>query len=169
MNSKGLIGKANRGQKKHEVSFFYGKRASFKWDPDIWVWKNATQIMYYTSKIGRNLLNHSLIKPVAPNKWQGFLLDSYQLKWACILGQRKSWKEAAFICFIWHHAMAVNEWCAKILVNISTQCAYCLPFPKLTLKHRFWDFIQGQCTWRWTLQILLELSGTRQLLFHKFN
>lgn len=125
------------------------------------------QFIDYTSNISRNLFNYPL-DMITLNKWQGLLLVTYQLKWAFIWDKRRVGKEVVFIWFIWHKAVGVNEFHAKVLVNYA-QCSYCLPFTIETLKHRFLECIQAQQIWQWDLEVLFQLSGIWQHSFHEIN
>ena len=79
-------------------------------------------------------------------------------------------KEAAFIWSIWHKAVAVNEWRARIApASISKQCIFCLPNTSESVKHKFWDCIQARRTWRWTTYIMHELCGVRTGHLDSFN
>ena len=81
-----------------------------------------------------------------------------------------SGKEAAFIWSIWHKAVAVNEWRARIApASISKQCVFCLPNTSETVKHKFWDCIQARRTWRWATHIMHELCGVRTGHLDSFN
>lgn len=54
---------SNRGPKKdgkHEdIIFFYGKLASFGWDPDRWRWLDRGRFLNYTTKDGREFITNS--------------------------------------------------------------------------------------------------------------
>lgn len=50
------ISKTTRGHSRHEVLFYYGKKACLKWDPNRWIWKDKTRFLDYSSKMGRSLL-----------------------------------------------------------------------------------------------------------------
>lgn len=70
---------------------------------------------------------------------------------------------------IWHQAVAVNDWCAKISANISGQCIYCLTYTRETIKHRFWGCVQAQQVWKWTIQIIFVLSNGTHHPFQEFD
>lgn len=43
-----------RGWKKEEITFFYGKLATLKWDPHRWRWAGDFRFLNYTTKMGRD-------------------------------------------------------------------------------------------------------------------
>lgn len=69
-------------------------------------------------------------------------------------------KEVVFMWFIWHEAMAVNEWRALIaLASISKQCVCCRPNTSEFVKHKFWDCIQAWRAWRWATLLCMNSAG----------
>ena len=123
----------NRGPKRkgkrEEIIFFYGKLASLGWDPARWRWINGGYFLDYTTKDGRDtILNRSPGTSRAVEKWQGYLPGNYKFYWSQVWDPMRSGKEVEFIWSIWHKAVAVNEWRARIApASISKQCVFCLP------------------------------------------
>ena len=79
-------------------------------------------------------------------------------------------KKIAFMWSIWHKAMAINEWRARIaLASISKQCVFCLPNTSELIKHKFWDCIQARRAWRWATSIMHELYKLRFGNYDYFN
>ena len=106
----------------------------------------------------------------AADKWQGYLPGNYRFQWSQVWDPLRSGKEAAFIWSIWHKAVAVNEWRARIApASISKQCVFCLPNTSESVKHKFWDCIQARRAWRWATYIMQELCGVRTGNYDCFN
>lgn len=106
----------------------------------------------------------SLIHPSLPQSpsinGKGFSWVLTTFKWARIWGKWRGGKETTSIWSIKHQMAAVNDWHAKISINIFAHCTYYLPFTKETFKHRFWDCIRARRTWKWVFRKKIELSGT---------
>ena len=103
-------------------------------------------------------------------KWQGYLPGNYRFYWSQIWDTLRAGKEAAFIWSIWHKAVAMNEWRARIApVFISKQCVFCLPNTSESVKHKFWDCIHARRAWRWSTFIMHELCGVRSGNYDCFN
>lgn len=64
--------------------FFYGKKTTLTWDLERWVWKDATQFLDYTNRIGQNILGPPANIKVTCHKWQRKLPNIVQFKWARI-------------------------------------------------------------------------------------
>ena len=156
-----------RGPKKEgeqeELTFFYGKEASLGWDPDKWRWKDGGRFLNYTTKGGREFIASSNPGSTrAGDKWQGYLPGNYKFYWSQNWDPLRAGKEAAFMWSIWHKAVAVNEWRARIApASISKQCIFCLPHTSESVKHKFWDCIQTRKAWRWATRIMKDLCGVR--------
>jgi hypothetical protein len=167
--------RTNRGPTKdgvkEEVVFFYGKVATLGWDPDRWRWADGGHFLDYTTKAGRDsITNRTPDITRAGDKWQGYLPGNYRFFWSQVWDPLRSGKEAAFIWSIWHKAVAVNEWRARIApASISKQCIFCLPNTSESVKHKFWDCIQARRTWRWATYIMHELCGVRTGHLDSFN
>ena len=118
---------------------------------------------YYTIKEGReSIINRDIGTIWAADKWQGYLLGNYRFYWPQVWDLHIAGKEATFMWSIWHKAVAVNEWSARIApVSISKQCIFCLPNTSESVKHTLWDCIQTRKAWRWATFILHELCGVR--------
>ena len=41
---------------KEAITFFYGKTATLRWDPDRWRWVEGCRFLNYTTKSGRDLI-----------------------------------------------------------------------------------------------------------------
>ena len=69
-------------------------------------------------------------------------------------------KEAMFMWSIWHKAVAIHEWRARIApASISKQCPFCLPNISESIKHKFRDYIQVRRVWRWATFIIHDICG----------
>ena len=165
----------NRGPKiegkREEIIMFYGKLATLGWDPGRWRWVNGGHVLDYTTKDGRDyIINRNLDTTRAAEKWQGYLPGNYRFYWSQVWDPMRFGKEAAFLWSIWHKAVAVNEWRARIApASISKQCVFCLPNTSELVKHKFWDCIQARRAWRWATFIMHELSGVRSGNYDCFN
>jgi hypothetical protein len=165
----------NRGPKKEgekePIIFFYGKLATLGWDPDRWRWIDGGYFLDYTIKAGREAIsNRNPGSTRARDKWQGYLPSNYRFFWSQVWDPLRSGKEAAFMWSIWHKAVAVNEWRARIApASISRQCVFCLPNTSESVKHKFWDCIQARRAWRWATFIMHELCGVRSGNYDTFN
>ena len=63
-----------RGQRKHEISFFYSKMPTLRWDPGHWRWPHAWHFLDYTTKFARELvINQTLGTTRVANNWQSYL------------------------------------------------------------------------------------------------
>ena len=160
-----------REGKREEIIFFYGKVATLEWDPDRWKWIDGGKFLDYTTKDGRiNILNRNPGTTRAGDKWQGYLPGNYRFHWLQVWDPLRSGKEAAFMWSIWHKAVAVNEWRARIApASISKQCVFCLPNTSESVKHKFWDCIQARHAWRWATYIMHELCEVRSGNYDCFN
>ena len=156
---------------REEIIFFYGKLATLGWDPDRWRWIDGGHFLDYTTKGGRDaIINQNAGTTRAAVKWQGYLPGNYKFYWSQIWDPLRAGKEAAFIWSIWHKAIAVNEWRARIApASISKQCVFCLPHTSESVKHKFWDCIQARRAWRWATFIMHELCGVRMGNYDYFN
>ena len=156
---------------REEIRFFYGKMATLGWDPDRWRWADGDQFLNYTTKLGREVLSsRDPGIPRVAEKWQGYLPANYRYYWSQVWDPLRAGKEAAFLWSIWHKAVAVNEWRAKIApAFISKQCPFCLPNTSESVKHKFWDCIQARRAWRWASFIMRELCGVRTGNYDSFN
>jgi hypothetical protein len=141
------------------------------WDLDHWRWADGGHFFYYTTKAGRDsITNRSPDITRVGDKWQGYLPDNYRFLWSQVWDPLHSGKEAVFIWSIWHKAVAVNEWRARIApASISKQCIFCLPNTSESVKHKFWDCIQAHRTWKWATYIMHELCGVRTGHLDSFN
>ena len=105
----------------------------------------------------------------AGDKWQGYLPGNYKFYWSQIWDPFRVGKETAFIWSIWHKAIAVNEWRARITpTSLSKQCVFCLPHTSEFVEHKFWDCIQARRAWRWATCIMDELCGVRTKNYDNF-
>jgi hypothetical protein len=137
--------------------------ATLIWDPDRWRWSEGCCFLDYTTKLGREFITKRMEGVNnAIDKWQGYLPRNYKFYWSQIWDPLRAGKEVAFIWSIWHKAVAINEWRARIApTSISKQCIFCLPNTSELVKHKFWDCIQAQRAWRWATFIMHELCGVR--------
>ena len=114
---------------KIEFIFFYGKKATLGWDPDRWRWGDGSRFLEYTTKEGKEYISSKLPSTTrAAEKWQGYLPGNYCFYWSQVWDPLRTGKEAVCLWSIWHKAVAVNEWRARIApASISKQCIFCLP------------------------------------------
>ena len=111
---RGPTGKGE-SEKKKKILLFYGKVATLGWDPDRWRWRDGSCFLNYSTKGGRETIvsrNPEITRTV--EKWQGYIPGNYRLYWSHVWDSHRAGKEAAFIWSIWHKAVAVNEWRARI-------------------------------------------------------
>ena len=153
------------------MMFFYDKVATLGWDPDRWRWMDGGCFFNYTIKYGRDsIINRYPGNTGAADKWQGYLSDNYRFFWSQMWDPLRSGKEATFMWSIWHNAVAVNEWRAKIAsTSISKQRVFCMPNTSELVKHKFWDCIQARRAWRWVTFIMHKLCGVRTGNYDCFN
>lgn len=154
-----------RGQKqkgvKEEITFLYGKMATLRWDPDRWRWVEGSNFLDYTTKASREFISKRTegVNNVT-DKWQGRIPRNYKFYWSQIWDPLRAGKEAAFMWSIWHKAVAVNEWRARIVpFSISKQCIFCLPYTCESVKHRFWECIQARRAWRRAIFVFMNCVG----------
>ena len=156
---------------REQIIFFYGNLATLGWDLDRWRWIDGGHFLDYTTKDGRDsIINRNPNTTHAAEKWQGYLPGNYRFYWSQVWNPLRSGKEAAFIWSIWHKAVAVNEWRARIApASISKQFVFCLPNISESVKHKFWDCIQARRAWRWVTFIMHELCGVKTGNYDCFN
>lgn len=113
-----------------------------------WRWSDGKLLLEYTSLVGRKLLT-SFHKPkrTIPSKWNGLLSDTFTPVWQDDWNPAHLAKEAAFMWSIWHNAVAVNSWRAKIAASIDTQCPNCSMDHSETPFHRFFFCLRAQEAW----------------------
>ena len=78
-------------------------------DPSLWKWKDGAAFFHYSTKRGRELIssNTELRKP-AETKWTGEIQVHFSFNW------KDPWDSARGKS-IWHKAVAVNVWRAKVM------------------------------------------------------
>lgn len=60
-----------RGWKKEEITFFYGKLTTLKWDPHRWRWVGGFYFLNYTTKMGRDgIINMYFDTSQVADKWK---------------------------------------------------------------------------------------------------
>ena len=129
--------KNDKEEDREEINFFYNKVITLCWDLDWWRWGHGGHFLNYTTKSGREIIasrNSGTIR--AGDKWEDYLPGNYRFFWFQVWDPFRSGKEGAFIWSIWHKAVAVNEWRARI-ASISKQCVVCLPNTSESVKHKF--------------------------------
>ena len=139
--------------------------------PDRWWWIDGGHFFNYTTKSGiESFINRNPGSTRAADKWQGNLSGNCKFYWLQVWDPLHSSKEGAFIWFIWHKAVAVNEWRARIVhASISKQCVICLPNMTESVKHKFWDCVQARRAWRWAMFIMHKLCGVKPGNYDCFN
>ena len=152
-------------------SYLYEKKTTLGWNPDQRRWVDGYRFLNYTTKLGIEVVNNRNPGTTrAGEKWQGYLPGNYRLYRSHVWDPLRSSKEAAFMWFIWHKVVAINEWRAQIApAFISKQCLICLPNTSESIKHKFWDSIQARRAWRWATFIVHELCGIRTRNYDSFN
>ena len=89
--------------------------ATLDWDPDRWYWIDGGHFLSYIIKDGHDaIINRNPGTTRLADKWQGYFLGNYKFYWSQVWKPLRSGKEAAFMWSIWHKAVAVNEWRARI-------------------------------------------------------
>lgn len=69
------------------------------------------------------MINRNLGVTRMVEKWQGYLPGNYMFYWSQVWDPLWFGKEAAFMWSIWHKAIAVTEWRARVVLDsISKQC-----------------------------------------------
>ena len=77
-------------------------------------WTVAAFFITPRKMVGRQISNRNPGATRAANKWQGLLHGNYRFYWSQIWDPQRPGKEVAFIWSIWHKAVVVNEWRARI-------------------------------------------------------
>ena len=137
----------------------------------MWQWIDGGIFFDYTTKEGReSIINRDIGTILVADKWQGYLPGNYRFYWPQVWDPHIAGKEVAFMWSIWHKAVAVNEWRARVVpVSISKQCIFCLPNTSESVQHKLWDCIQTRRAWRWATFIMHELCGVRNGNYDSFN
>lgn len=83
---------------------FYGRVDRLAWDPHKFQWATtdkATQLMEFTSKMGRELLKkrHQVDNPIT-RKWGGVFPDNYRMQWKIVWLNERTRKEADLLWLI---------------------------------------------------------------------
>lgn len=71
----------------------------------------------------------------------------------------RSAKDATFMWSIWHNALAIHSWRAKIATNIDVNCKCCMLTVEETPFHRFFSCIEAQDAWDYAQSILYHIRG----------
>jgi len=110
--------------------------------------------------MGRSLLtNHCVPRTTIATKWADILLPNFVPNWKDVWHKSRSQKETAFLWSIWHKAVAVHSWRAKVTSGIDTRCNCCNLGVEETLAHCFYECPQAQVVWNYAQAILLWLTG----------
>ena len=100
-----------KGPKKASIWLYYGMISKLEWDPGRMSWPDSKEFMKFSSKQGRELLQHQVRIPnVVERKWGGVLPANYKLRWINIWDSERVRKEAGLMWMIWHKAVVVNAW-----------------------------------------------------------
>jgi hypothetical protein len=97
-------------------------------------------------------LRQTLQRPMA-EKWTGKLPNTYVPDWSDVWKPARPQKEAGFLWFIYHKAVAVNSWRAQIvprdqlLPPPNPSCICCPSHLPETVLHRFFSCTKTQVTW----------------------
>ena len=123
-----------------------------------WRWTDGHQLSEYTSNIGRTLLTQhkQLCRPIYA-KWPGHLPVNFSRDWRGVWHKRRACKEAAFMWSIWHNAVAVQSWRARVTPGIDVTCPCCNHGVEESPAHRFYFYPQAQEIWAYAQSILIHL------------
>jgi hypothetical protein len=158
-----------RGPQKEKVHLFYGKVRELHWDPGRLLWPKGKPFMEYTTQLGRKLLRDKRVIPDIPRlRWSDTLPSSFVFPWKANWAPERASKESGLIWQVWHKALAVNTWCAKITPQVDTDCFVCTSRLPENIPHRFWDCTQAQVAWQFTHVILKRMAHTGMAL-SRFN
>ena len=98
--------------------------------------------------LGISLVSFTMLKLSTPLGGQRRAMRrslSSMANWPQVWDLAHSRKEVAFMWFIWHMVVTVNEWGARIVpTSISKKCVFSLPNTSKSVKHKFWDCIQAR-------------------------
>ena len=109
--------------RKTKVLLLYGKVRELQWDPGIIQWANDKLLMDNTTRLARELLRKRTPIPIIPHlHW---LPLRFSFRWKANWGADRASKESGLIWQLWHRAIAVNDWRAKISPQIDTECLVC--------------------------------------------
>jgi hypothetical protein len=87
--------------------------------------------------MGRRLLNLRLqLQRLMAEKWHGTFPATYVPDWDEIWIKIKPQKEAGFLWSVYHKAVAVNQWRARIF-GANADCTNCLGRERESIIHRF--------------------------------
>jgi hypothetical protein len=122
------------------------------YDPGHWGWLGKVQLHAYTAKMDRKLLNPRLQLPMV-EKWRRTLPDTYVPNWNEISIKTRPQKEAGFLWSVYHKAVAVNKWRARIF-GANADCTNYLGRERETILHRFHHCPKARAAWAYGLTIL---------------
>lgn len=149
---------AKRAALERPPPLYSGIIRHLAFDPARWRWSDGHQLSEYTSNIGRALLTqHKQLRRPIPAKWPGHLPVNFSPDWREVWHKRRPCKEAAFMWSIWHNAVAVHTWRARITPGIDTSCSCCNLGVEESPAHRFYFCPQAQDIWTYAQSILLHL------------
>jgi hypothetical protein len=83
-------------------------------------------------------------------------------KWKDVRVKTKLKKNVSLIWMVWHQAIVINVWHAKINKDIAMMCPFCNLEALKSLIHRFWDCHKAKMAWEWAFTILHRLHNPRQ-------
>jgi hypothetical protein len=149
---------SNHGTLK--VLLFAGITNEMLFDPGRWNWRGQGPLLSYTFKLGRKLLNPRarLLRSMA-DKWTGILPASYEPNWNEVWSHSRPQKEAGFLWFVYHKAVAVNHWRAQIGPHINSMCVCCPNNVPETILHQFIFCTRTRLAWEYGLTILYKTQG----------
>jgi hypothetical protein len=148
-----------RGPQKLKILLFYGRTHDLSWDPNRLQWSNDKPIMEYSTKMGREFLRALRPIPNIPQlRWSDNLPAGFTFRCKANWEADRASKESGLIWQIWHRAVAVNEWRAKISPQVELECLLCNTGEAESVTHCFWNCPQGQAAWKFTVVVLSALS-----------
>lgn len=154
--------KKTQGRNRATYLSYVGIIQSLNFDPNRWGWRNGSGLLDYTTAIGRNLLSkhHRLQKPIF-SKWSGHLPNTFNPDWKTIWHHTRPSKEATFMWSVWHNAVAVHSWRARIAPGIDTTCNCCDLGTEETPFHRFFACPKAQDAWDYAQSVIYHVQGNQ--------
>lgn len=139
---------ASRAKSAPPARWFAGIVARLNFDPGRWRWRKKGPLCDFSVKKGRELLRpvQELSRSI-PEKWHGTLPSSYKPDWRDVWHASKPQKESGFMWSVYHHAIAVNEWCHQMCPQTDRNCPSCLARVPKTIMHRFVECKKASHAW----------------------
>ena len=110
---------------KKEILIFFGWAEYPKpFDPALWKWSDGSPFFHFTACKGRLFINpRSSLQLSVQDKWRSEHRITHFLNWKDPWDSDRANKESGSMWAVWHRAVAVNSWRAKISRGpIDTTC-----------------------------------------------